>query len=251
MKTEWDYTALASAYVDRPDYSASAIDEMLRTAGVSNGMRVCDVGAGVGHLSIPLLARGIRVDSVEPNDAMRALGIERTKQFPEVHWFEGTGEDTGRESGAYDLVTFGSSFNVTNRPRALKESHRILRPRGWFACMWNHRDLADPLQAAVENVIRKHLPDYGYGVRREDQTEVIAASGLFQRPVQLEGNVVHTVSAESWANAWRSHATLERQAGEKFTRIVDDIIAYVAAHATGQIRIPYTTRIWVAQATAR
>lgn len=251
MKTEWDYTALASAYVDRPDYSASAIDEMLRTAGVSKGMRVCDVGAGVGHLSIPLLARGIRVDSVEPNDAMRALGIVRTKLFPEVRWFEGTGEDTGRESGAYDLVTFGSSFNVTDRPRALKESHRILRPRGWFACMWNHRDLADPLQAAVENVIRKHLPDYGYGVRREDQTEVIAASGLFQRPVQLEGNVVHTVSAESWANAWRSHATLERQAGEKFTRIVDDIIAYVAAHATGQIRIPYTTRIWVAQATAR
>jgi SAM-dependent methyltransferase len=250
MKTEWDYTALASAYVDRPDYSAPAIDEMLRTAGVSKGMRACDVGAGVGHLAIPLLERGIRVDAVEPNDAMRALGIERTGQYDEVRWFEGTGENTGRESRTYELVTFGSSFNVTDRPRALKEAHRILRPAGWFACMWNHRDLTDSLQAAVENVIRKHLPDYGYGVRREDQTEVIAASSLFHRPVQLEGTVVHTVSAESWANAWRSHATLQRQAGDKFARIVDDIIDYVAAHAVGQIEIPYTTRIWVAQATA-
>jgi len=249
MKTEWDYTALASAYVDRPDYSSSAVDEMLRTAGVSKGMRACDIGAGVGHLSIPLLERGIRVDAVEPNDAMRELGMKRTKKYAEVHWFEGTGEDTGRASRRYDLVTFGSSFNVTDRPKALKEARRILRPAGWFACMWNHRDLEDPLQAAVEDVIRKHLPDYGYGVRREDQTEVIAASGLFRRPVQIEGKVVHTVSAESWANAWRSHATLERQAGDKFAAIVDDIIAYVSAHAPEQIQIPYTTRIWVAQAT--
>jgi len=250
MKTEWDYTALASAYVDRPDYSSSAIDEMLETAGLSKGMRACDIGAGVGHLSIPMLERGIRVDAVEPNDAMRELGIKRTKNFAEVHWFEGTGEKTGRESGRYDLVTFGSSFNVTDRPKALKEARRILRPAGWFACMWNHRDLADPLQAAVEDVIRKHLPDYGYGVRREDQTEIIVESGLFKRPVQIEGKVVHAVSAESWANAWRSHATLERQAGGKFSAIVDDIIAYVSAHAPTQIRIPYTTRIWVAQATA-
>lgn len=37
MKTEWDYTNLAEAYLKRPDYAESAIDEMLRLTGVQKG----------------------------------------------------------------------------------------------------------------------------------------------------------------------------------------------------------------------
>ena len=29
MKTEWDYTELAAAYLKRPDYAQTAIDKML------------------------------------------------------------------------------------------------------------------------------------------------------------------------------------------------------------------------------
>ena len=54
MKTEWDYTALADAYLKRPDYAQSAIDKMLKNAGVKQGDTVCDVGAGAAHLTIKL-----------------------------------------------------------------------------------------------------------------------------------------------------------------------------------------------------
>tara|TARA_B100001057_G_scaffold166183_1_gene166867 strand:+ start:352 stop:516 length:165 start_codon:yes stop_codon:yes gene_type:complete len=50
MKTEWNYTSLADAYLKRPDYSDSAIDAMLKIAEVSKGASICDVGAGVAHL---------------------------------------------------------------------------------------------------------------------------------------------------------------------------------------------------------
>ena len=33
MKTEWDYTTLADAYLKRPDYADAAIDAMLSIAG--------------------------------------------------------------------------------------------------------------------------------------------------------------------------------------------------------------------------
>lgn len=251
MKTEWDYTTLANAYVDRPGYSGPAVDALLRIAGVSKEMSACDVGAGVGHLTIPLAERGLRVDAVEPNESMRELGARRTSRHPGIRWFEGTGEDTGRASASYHLVTFGSSFNVTDRPSALRETCRILRPGGWFACMWNHRDLADPLQAAVEEIIRKSLPHYDYGSRREDQTGVIRASNLFDDPLRLEGPVIQSISAESWVNAWRSHATLARQAGDKFGLIVKAIADYVADNAGAEIAVPYTTRIWIARAIVR
>lgn len=155
MKTEWDYTELAEAYLKRPDYAQEAIDRMLEVAGVKKGDNVCDVGAGAAHLTLKLAEYGLHVCAVEPNDAMRANGIRRTSDFKTVQWFEGVGEHTGMEEHKFDLVTFGSSFNVCNRQEALEEARRILKDRGWFACMWNHRDLDDPLQKEIEQILKK------------------------------------------------------------------------------------------------
>ena len=247
MKTEWDYTDLAEAYLKRPDYSDSAIDEMLARAGAGEGSRVCDVGAGVAHLTIKLAARKLSVVSVEPNDAMRKRGVMRTAQFANVKWFEGTGEETGQGSAAFDMVTFGSSFNVTDRQKALRETARLLKPRAWFACMWNHRDLDDPLQAAIENVIKSHVRDYDYGARREDQGLIIHASGLFEKSEKIEGEVTQKQTVEDCANAWLSHATLRRQAGDKFDSIIEDIEKTLSEIGENEISIPYVTRVWVAQ----
>jgi hypothetical protein len=47
MRTQWDYSELAEAYLKRPDYSDEAIDAMLAIARAKPGSMVCDVGAGV------------------------------------------------------------------------------------------------------------------------------------------------------------------------------------------------------------
>lgn len=247
MKTEWDYTELADAYLKRPDYAQSAIEKMLTAAGVKQGNAVCDVGAGAAHLTIKLAEYGLKVCAVEPNDAMRANGIKRTAQFPNVSWHEGVGEHTGMEDDAFELVTFGSSFNVCDRQLALKESARILKPNGWFACMWNHRDLEDPLQQEIENVLKKHIKDYSYGTRREDQTVVIEESGLFNEVVYLEGTVVHEIPAEDFIEGWKSHGTVYRQSPEKFHLINEEIKKLVESVGTEKVKVPYTTRIWMAQ----
>jgi ubiquinone/menaquinone biosynthesis C-methylase UbiE len=246
MKTAWDYTELADAYLKRPDYSTEAIDALCSLSGTKVGSRVCDVGAGVAHLTLMLAARGMRVDAVEPNDAMRHNGARRTEGHPDVHWFEGTGEATGRPTGAYDLVTFGSSFNVVDQAAALRESARLLKSHGWFACMWNHRDLDDSIQARIESIIKSRVAEYDYGRRREDQTAVIEASTLFDKVHYLEGRVVHRQSITDCIEAWRSHATLARQAGEHFPEVVRLISDYLDSLNADEIRIPYTTRIWCA-----
>ena len=246
MKTEWDYTSLADAYLKRPDYADAAIDAVLAIAGLTQG-RICDVGAGVAHLTLMLAARQFQVTAVEPNDAMRANGIKRTASFANVNWFEGTGEQTGQQDGQFDMVTFGSSFNVCDRPKALLETVRILKPAGWFACMWNHRRLDDPIQNEIENIIKAEVSGYGYGTRREDQTAIIDGSGLFGPVVHLDANVMHEQSIEECVEAWRSHATLQRQAGDRFLAVVDAIERYLASLKTSHIQIPYSTNVWLAQ----
>ncbi|MDC0307427.1 class I SAM-dependent methyltransferase [bacterium] len=247
MKTNWNYTELADAYLQRPDYADSAIDTMLKVSGAEKGDHFCDVGAGVAHLTLMLAKRGLDVVAVEPNDAMRANGIKRTENMPGVQWHEGTGEDTGQQSQAFDMVTFGSSFNVCDRERALKETARILKPRGWFACMWNHRQLEDPIQSQIEAIIKEKVKGYGYGTRREDQTVVIDASGLFGPVVHLDSRVMHEQTLDECIKAWRSHATLERQAGPDFGAVVTAIETHLKSLNIKVIQIPYSTNIWVAQ----
>ncbi len=247
MKTEWDYTTLADAYLKRPDYSAASIDAMLSIAKTDDASKFCDVGAGVAHLTLMLANRGSKVVAVEPNDAMRANGIQRTRHLDNVQWQEGTAESTGQISGSFDMVTFGSSFNVCDRSQALKETARILKPGGWFACMWNHRQLDDPIQKKIEEIIKEQVNSYGYGTRREDQTAVIDGSGLFGAVVHLDSRVMHEQTIEECVEAWRSHATLERQAGASFKDVVGSIESFLHSLRKPSIQIPYSTNIWMAQ----
>ncbi len=251
IKTKWDYTELAKTYAQRPEYAPTAIDAMVAIADVSAGDAVCDVGAGVAHLTLPLAARELNVFAVEPNDAMRERGMVRTREFDNVRWFEATGEHTNQDDSAFELVTFGSSFNVCDRPAALLEAARILKARGWFACMWNHRNLADPIQAAIEKIIVQQLGTYDYGSRREDQTETINQSGLFGPVCRLEADVVHVQPVEECIAAWRSHGTLQRQAGEQFGSVIEAIEKHLHNLNTPSVLVPFTTRIWMAQLSSQ
>lgn len=247
MKTTWDYTDLADVYLERPSYSDDAVNFMLEIAKLSSHSNVCDVGAGTAHLTLILAKHGFNVTAIEPNDAMRKNGIERTHRFQNVKWLEAIAEDTKQPDSFFDLVTFGSSFNVTDRTRSLKESHRILKPNGWFACMWNHRDLNDPLQSTIENIIKSYLSNYDYGSRREDQESVINESDLFGNVKKIESPICHNQTLEECITAWKSHNTLYRQAGSKFNKIISDIEKVLKQNSSGFVTIPYTTRVWMAQ----
>ncbi|NDY56126.1 methyltransferase domain-containing protein [Desulfovibrio sulfodismutans] len=246
MKTEWDYTVLANAYVERPDYAPEALEQLFAIAGLRAGDLACDVGAGAGHLTIPMAKKGLKVIAVEPNDAMRANGQKRTTQFANVSWVDATGEDTRQLTGIFDFVSFGSSFNVMDRAVAMKETYRLLKQGKWFTCMWNHRDLDEPIQDHIEAIIKEHISGYDYGSRREDQAAVISASGLFKDVQTVSGIVIHRQNVDKVVEAWRSHGTLHRQAGDAFPAIIQAIDVYLRGLGVAEIAIPYTTRAWIA-----
>jgi ubiquinone/menaquinone biosynthesis C-methylase UbiE len=244
MTVTWDYTELAAHYDLRADYCSTAIDRLLSSVGVKSGTSVADVGAGTGKLALPLARRGCIVTAVEPNLEMRKYGVRNTQGL-NVTWSRGTAEKTGLPSGQFRLATFGSSFNVVDRAKALAEVDRLLTSDGWIACLWNHRDLQDPLQAKIEGIIRQQIPQYDYGTRREDPTAVMTASGLFSSVMKIEEPFIVSVSGADYIEAWRSHATLHRQAGKNFSVIIAQIAAAISQRTS--LTIPYVTRIWYAQ----
>jgi ubiquinone/menaquinone biosynthesis C-methylase UbiE len=246
-KVTWDYTDHASHYDKRADYSRDAIDNLLKTIGCTPSRPVADIGAGTGKLTKELLKHGLTVSSVEPNDAMRTIGIQNTKG-KSAAWSIGTGEATGLPTSSAYAVFFGSSFNVVDQSVALSEVSRILIPNGWFACMWNHRDLDDPIQQRIESIIKSSIPTYSYGSRREDPTNIINTSGHFSDTRSIEGSFVWKMPKSDVIVAWKSHATLKRQAGSDL--VFNGIIQEIANHLDTLpeiVDVPYTTRIYFAR----
>jgi len=246
-KVSWDYTEHASYYDKRADYSSDAIENLLKAIGCAPSRPVADIGAGTGKLTKELLKHGLTVSSVEPNNAMRTIGIQNTKG-KSATWSVGTGEATGLPTSSVYAVFFGSSFNVVDQSLTLSEVSRILVPNGWFACMWNHRDLEDLIQQRIEFIIKSSIPAYSYGSRREDPTNIIDTSGHFSATKSIEESFVWKMPKSDVIVAWKSHATLKRQAGNDavFNSIIQEIARYLGT-LPEIIDVPYTTRIYFAQ----
>jgi SAM-dependent methyltransferase len=246
-RLEWDYTPLADAYVTRPDYADAALDRIFALTSLPRGARVLDLGAGAGHLTVKLAERGADVLALEPNPAMRAHGERRTRSFANVRWRDGLMEDTSLPPGSFSACAYGSSFGVADHQLTLREAARVLEEGGWFVCVFNHRVLEDPLQREIEAFIRSRIPGYAYGARRQEQGEIVAASGLFEPALKVEVPFVSTRPAREWLEAWRSHATLQRQAGDRFSEIVAGIAAVVARAGADPVAVPYVTRACLAR----
>lgn len=250
VEQKWDYTKHAKFYEYRPNYAKESI-AMLKTMvemAKKDGMLVADIGAGTGNLSLMLLELNLKVDAVEPNDAMREIGIQRT-QGMDVVWHRALGTETGLDSKKYDWVAFGSSFNVMDRSVALKEAYRLLKKDGWFSCMWNHRDLNDPIQKEVENIIKEFVPTYNGGVRREDQRPVLEQHrDLFDGIVYLEQDFYFNQTIDTYIYAWQSvknpYWDLETDEGRE---LFDSITNKIRITLPSEFRIKYTTRSWSAK----
>lgn len=248
VENVWDYTQHAQFYEFRPNYAPQSINMLLALLENKKEILLADIGAGTGNLTVMLLARGLKVVAVEPNDAMREIGIQRTKG-KNVQWKRASGLENGLETGAFDWVTFGSSFNVMDRDLALKESHRLLKKDGIFSCMWNHRDLNDSVQQQAEAIIKEFVPNYTRGVRREDQRPILQAHcNLFNEITYLEQDFFFTQTLENYIAAWHSvknpYWDLNTEEGKQ---LFANIAQKWRTKLPQNFAMRYTTRSWSAK----
>jgi SAM-dependent methyltransferase len=140
----------AEAYeIGRPGYPAAAL-EPLR---LSPRLAVLDLAAGTGKLTRALAATGASVIAVEPVAEMRAA-------LPaEVRALDGTAEAIPLDDASVDLVTVAQAFHWFDGDAALREVHRVLRPGGRLALLWNRRVEDADINVAIEELLAPYRSD--------------------------------------------------------------------------------------------
>lgn len=242
MSVDWDYSALAAHYEKRAPYAETALGALLDAAGIGPAARVVDIGAGTGRLTRWLTARGLSVDAIEPCAEMRAIGRSLAGS---ARWHASEGCATGLADGCADLVSYGSSFNVLPAAAAIVEARRLLGDQGHVLLLWNHRDLADPLQAGIERLIRAEVPDYSLGSRRADPLPLWTEHAAIRAVRQCAAPVAARQSVADFVQGFRAHGTLIRQAGERFPVLLNALAAFLHEHCPdGWIDVPMHTRAW-------
>jgi SAM-dependent methyltransferase len=140
----------------RPEYPAEAVEWLIDGLGIGPGTTVVDLAAGTGKLTRQLVPSGATVIAVEPLEEMRAQLVEAVLR---VEVLAGSAEAIPLADASADAVTVASAFHWFDLERALPELHRVLRPGGGLAAIGNARDLSDPLQMAVEEIVGPYFPD--------------------------------------------------------------------------------------------
>lgn len=145
------FEAVAREYErHRPDYPAAAIEWAAGRLGLEQGARVLDVGAGTGKLTRGLVAAGFAVVAVEPGGAM----LDQLRAaVPGAEAHEAHAESIPLPEASVDAAFAGQSYHWFDRAVALPELHRVIRPGGGVALLWNWWDERDPLQRELGGLI--------------------------------------------------------------------------------------------------
>ena len=249
-----DFSNLAEMYSKfRPGYSPSVLSAIF---GLSGGnpktVDAVDVGAGTGIFSRMLHNSGVAsIRAVEPNDSMREFGIIGSDGTGIV-WSKGSGSDTGLDDESCDLVTMASSFHWVDFDSGCREFHRILRPGGHFAALWNPRMVErNELLQEIEDLLSRIAPDLkrvssGRAEFTSNLMEGLNASPWLEDTVYIESQHVQSFTPEGYLGVWRSVNDIQVQLGEeRFEQFLEQVAQLIKDLDT--IETTYLTRAWCAR----
>ncbi|QIH08373.1 MULTISPECIES: class I SAM-dependent methyltransferase [unclassified Pseudomonas] len=162
------YKQAADTYArGRPGYPPELEPWLRQVLELQPGRVVVDLGAGTGKFTARLLATGAQVIAVEPVAQMRA---KLAQQYPDAQVLDGSAEAIPLRDASVDVLACAQAFHWFASHQALDEIHRVLKPNGKLALVWNQRDARVPWVAHLErivNALQGDTPRYYTGAWRQ------------------------------------------------------------------------------------
>ena len=222
----------------RPGYPEPLFDDVLEA--VPGATRVLEAGAGTGHVTAALAARGVAVEAIEPDPRMAAVARRRCAGLP-VRVLERRFEDWDGDAGSFEVVACGQAWHWIEPARGAAVAAAALRPGGALAVWWNRpRAVAGGTLDAVRRVYAAEAPEL------LDTTSLLDVQPGVDVPAPLPGFGPWRTRTYPWTAMWdgAGYSDLLRTQGDHLLlpegrreRLLHAVAGAIAA--TGD-RIEYT-----------
>ena len=242
---EKGFQVAAEAYErGRPEYPQEAIDFLIRTLGISSGTTVVDLGAGTGKFTRLLVPSGARIMAIEPVEGMISKFISLLSR---IEILPGTAETIPLSSSSVDVVTVAQAFHWFQAESALREIHRVLKPRGKLGLVWNVRNESVEWVARITDIIdpfQGNTPRYKTSQWRQafEKTDLFTplSKSVFKHIHQCEyEDVINRVASISFIAALSS---TEKQ------KVLNEVREFLEHHwmtkGKEKIGFPYRTDVF-------
>lgn len=226
----------------RPTYPVEAVRWLAERAGLDYGSTVVDVGAGTGKLTRLLAGTHARVIAVEPVEGMRAVLAERV---PGVEIMHGVAEALPLPDATADAVTCAQAFHWFANSQAIAELHRVLKPGGCLALIWNSRDMADPLQRQLEDLLAP-LRQEVIAQLEETWRAPLEQSPLFGPLEEARFRIEQAMTVEGVCDRVTSTSFVAAMEPDEREALLERVRALVAGRDE-PFAFPYVTELYVAR----
>jgi SAM-dependent methyltransferase len=245
------FTGLADMYARcRPTYPAAAVDLIVSRCGLGTQSLLVDVGCGTGISSRLFAERGVPVVGLEPNADMRHKAEAQSPRpgASPPRYREGRAEATGFPGGTADMVVAAQAFHWFDADASLREFHRILKPTGWVALLWNEPDLSDLFTTDYVQVIYAVPGATAVEVPRGRAGEPLMTHPLFQQAELLTFANEQALDEEGLLGRVFSASYAPRQPApaEALAQALRQLFAHYQQR--GRVVMRYVTSLYLARA---
>ena len=221
--------------------------------------RVADLGAGTGRASMAMATLGWRVTAVEPGAPM--LDVLRSRAVADgvaIETVQATAEATGLAAWSFDLATAAQAFHWFDKPAALAEVARIVRPGGGVALFWNVRDESrSPFVADYHRILERYggvaegkYLQAGRASGRSSTREALEAAAGFAAPElhELRHELPATADAFLGMAFTASYIrALDVEAQSRFRAETLELLAHHGHRGGEPFVVPYRIDLWIAR----
>ena len=150
--------------------------------------KLADIAGGTGDIAGKFLNNGGHSAYViDINEEMIKSGKVNKKSLKNIKWLVASAEDIPIDDNTFERATMGFGLrNITNRAKALKEVHRILKPGGRFICLEFSHVENDLIEEIYNFWSFKCMPYIGEKVAGDRSAYTYLVESIRQFPTQPE-----------------------------------------------------------------
>ncbi len=148
-------------------------DQFVRRVKPRKGEAILDMAGGTGDIAFRMAKHGALVTVSDINEDMLGVGMERAekRRIEGLTWLPQNAEELVFDDRAFDAYTIAFGIrNVTDKAKALRETHRVLKFGGRFFCLEFSTNIWPGFSDVYDAYSHKLVPQLGKMIAGDEES---------------------------------------------------------------------------------